>query len=595
MTLNVTLLTEQTIFQSADLRLTNLDTRQVQSDTSTKLVVLQYAAGDGFVSYTGIGRWRGRDTSEYIIEWLAGTADATPAEIAERLCEKGTEWLTEIEAQIGRQRHTFILAAFHTGAPQLWVISNFEDCYGRDDASAAPALSVSTWRYAGQARVVVTGAKPAVARPQRRRLDRLVQRDSDPGRIRRALAEVNAEAAASGLAHGTISEACSVVSFRADGQGFGDVVGPVDVRTIANGVVLPEMREIAKMLGISNPQLGGVTFASSKPPVPYAPCSPVVITPAASVRYALREATHSEFVSCRALAVSDAGVVLGDGNPPSSRAEYILWTSPIGGPVTPCSFLASPGGINSRGQVAAKAVMTDGSERAIRWRLGDSIPEDLGSFRGRDSGARAINEAGVVAGWVCIDAVNRGQGNFRPAVWPTSSSSIRVLEDLGGEGGEVVALNGRGGALVVTFPPTPAAPVRAVLWNLQTDAVEPVGGKAKGIFPTAITDEAIVLGTARDASGNSVAAIARPGRSWEKLGTPAGFYATAMNNRGEVVGATKREGYEKPWLRLASGEIVWLPYFEHHWCRPLAASNAGVIVGTAQSDHGTHALVWAPA
>ena len=105
-------------------------------------------------------------------------------------------------------------------------------------------------------------------------------------------------------------------------------------------------------------------------------------------------------------------------------------------------------------------------------------------------------------------------------------------------------------------------------------------------------DEA--LGTARDRDGKSVAWLVKPAQRWERLGTPPGFYATAMNDAGDVVGAAVRDGYEQPWLRRASGEIVWLPYFDQHWCRPSAINRSGVIVGTAQTDHGMHALVWTP-
>jgi hypothetical protein len=67
-----------------------------------------------------------------------------------------------------------------------------------------------------------------------------------------------------------------------------------------------------------------------------------------------------------------------------------------------------------------------------------------------------------------------------------------------------------------------------------------------------------------------------------------------MNDAGDVVGACKRDGYEKPWLRCASGEIVWLPYYRDHWCRPIAINSSKLIVGSAQTDHGYHALVWRP-
>ena len=62
MTLNLTLLTKTTIYQSADYRLTDLDTRQ-WTDESTKLVTFQYPNWHGLLTYTGIGRWQRKQTS----------------------------------------------------------------------------------------------------------------------------------------------------------------------------------------------------------------------------------------------------------------------------------------------------------------------------------------------------------------------------------------------------------------------------------------------------------------------------------------------------------------------------------------------------
>lgn len=45
MTLNITLLTERAIYQSADFRLTNTDTGATITDASTKRVTLQYFQG----------------------------------------------------------------------------------------------------------------------------------------------------------------------------------------------------------------------------------------------------------------------------------------------------------------------------------------------------------------------------------------------------------------------------------------------------------------------------------------------------------------------------------------------------------------------
>jgi uncharacterized membrane protein len=229
--------------------------------------------------------------------------------------------------------------------------------------------------------------------------------------------------------------------------------------------------------------------------------------------------------------------------------------------------------------------MSDGTVHATLWRRGGPI--DLGCFRGSDSGALAINARGLTVGWVCIDPANRGQINFRPAAW--SMGNLCVLENFDCDWGQAVDVNDAGIVLVVGYV---GLQCRAILWNPLAKTTELIGGML-GIHPMAITANRI-LGTAPNRDGRKVAWLVRKDQHWERLDTEPGFYATAMNDAGDIVGAAKQDGYEIPWLRRASGEMVWLPYFDHHWCRPSAISNSGIIVGIAQTDHGAHALVWTP-
>lgn len=142
MTLNITLLTERAIYQSADFRLTNADTGAIITDASTKLVTLQYFEWDGFVTYTGVGRWRSRDLSKWLVEWLTGLHDASPHELAQRIEERATGLLNEISRSTRvRHFHTFVLAAFWHDRPHIWVISNFETCAGL--SSPRPNLEFS--------------------------------------------------------------------------------------------------------------------------------------------------------------------------------------------------------------------------------------------------------------------------------------------------------------------------------------------------------------------------------------------------------------------------------------------------------------------
>jgi hypothetical protein len=94
MTLNITLLTRRSIYQSADFRLTDPDTNQLITDSSTKVVdLLGYPDWHGFVTYTGVGRWprNGRDTSQWIVDWLQGIHDAQLDDIVGVLAAEGTK------------------------------------------------------------------------------------------------------------------------------------------------------------------------------------------------------------------------------------------------------------------------------------------------------------------------------------------------------------------------------------------------------------------------------------------------------------------------------------------------------------------------
>src|SRR5829696_3343671 len=175
MTLNITLLTAHAIYQSADFRLTNADTGATITDASTKLVTLQYFQWDGFVTYTGVGRWLGRDIADWLVEWLTGLEDASPQDVAQRIGERATGLLNEIARSTRiRHLHTFALAAFWQDRPHVWVISNFENCTGLSSPRPSSTFSIDVKRLTGHPLTVVTGQRKAGKRHDRGRLKRLV-------------------------------------------------------------------------------------------------------------------------------------------------------------------------------------------------------------------------------------------------------------------------------------------------------------------------------------------------------------------------------------------------------------------------------------
>jgi hypothetical protein len=258
-------------------------------------------------------------------------------------------------------------------------------------------------------------------------------------------------------------------------------------------------------------------------------------------------------------------------------------------------------GLNERGETCVTADMSDRSVHAARWSPGAN-PQDLGTFLATDdgafadSGACAINNVGSVVGWASLstDLDDRGQSHYRPAAW-IPGRQVTVLTDLGFAWGQAVEVNDTGTVLAVAFTEGISGISKTLLWDPLTATHSLVGGNdPDGVYPNSLTSDGLILGNARNQSGQSVACLSSGGRSWARLGTPDGWYATAMSDRGDVAGWLTIQGFDRPWLRRQSGQVVWLPYLAYHHCRPSSLTNTGLLVGTARTDHGTHALLWTP-
>lgn len=358
------------------------------------------------------------DTSEFIVKWLTGLEDATFEEIANRICDKGNKWIKQIsEACPPRPRHTFILAGFSGDRPKLAVISNFENCFGRNDSAQASLLTVSQIQFIRKTQIVVTGMKSAVNRLERRRLKRsLSNKSGDPARIRRDLSKINHKAATSLSSKGLISAECSVVSIRTDSQGVYDINGAVEFHMLSFGEpILPHIQNLCKKIGWNNTRMHAIAFASSRSRKPFKNCEPKIVTPVDASNYTVHEMSHEAFDSYRAIDVNDYGVMVGDCNRSDKPGINLMWTSQGNGELLPTELIALPGGINNKGEIAVQVKMSDNTSHAVRLMQQGII--DLGSHAGQESGGNAINSNGVVAGYVRINSDNRSQINFRPAAW----------------------------------------------------------------------------------------------------------------------------------------------------------------------------------
>jgi hypothetical protein len=608
MTLNVTVLTQQTTYLSDDFRLTEFETRRLITDRSPKTVTLTYMDWNGFITYTGVGSWRGRNVSELVAEWLTGPANLSIAEVANIVATKGTELLREIERQYPRRRHTFTLAGFDGDRVSVYVISNFEDCRGNNRTTIDDHLTVTT-RSLGRgkkATVIVTGQKSAVLPNDRGLLGRVgANYPGDSLRIRRRMADLNADAAS--RSRRTVSRDCVVLSFSADGSGAmlldsNAVEIPNQFPHISNGIDLNKsLVELFKNLGVDPSQLRLVQagFGSSRGQqvaMQRVPCNYAVRDPDPSIGYQLSEISSTGFELMAPRDISDRGQVVGTGRAALGQPHDIPW-SYSNSQVSRLNYTGAAAAVSDTGEVAA-VLEAPGAYRAALYRGEAPIELPLyhgepGVFAGSDSYARAINSRGILAGEVRSQAEERGRPNMLAALFQLRQPSLVFTELAADFGTRATAINERGQVLVMVG--RGVFDVRSVLWNPADDTWEYVGDDTSNVYPIALNDDGTVLGQARSARAQPVAVICRPAGRWERLGTDDNWAPVDMNNSGEVVGRVMIDLLDRPWLYRSTGETILLPYVTDHHTTLAAINNHGQIVGSAGADHGAHALLWSRA
>ncbi len=607
MTLNVTILTPATIYQSADFRLT--ESGKLITDRSAKSVVLTYSTWTGFVTYTGLGSWpnSGKALSDWVAEWLADGKQRSMAEVADRLADEGTKLLTIVQRRTGRQLpHTFTLAGFEAGFVRAFIISNFEDCFGTVREPPDVQLTVTTrqLRAGSKATVIVTGCKPAVPTGDRRQLSALAAKyPADGGRIRRRMEALNARAAAAVASGGVISQDCVVLSFRADGSGVLHLNNeaaevPLQFPHITYGMNLAQtMNNALRSLGVDPAQIrlvqGGFasSHSSGPPSVSTASCPFAVAVADPTSGYSIHEVTSPGLDFITPNDINDSGQVVGTGQ--SRTQPNIPWMMQ-NGQLTRLNYIGFAVSINNHGQVTG-TLQSEQGERATVYERGllTELPlyhGEPGVFAGTDSSASAISANGTVAGSVRSRTEERGRPNTRAAVFRSEQPPTVLMELKAEFGSNAVDINERGQVLVVASPAIFDA--RSILWTPQDGSWLNVGNQTANVSPIALTDEGLVLGKARNNRAKPSVVICRPGGDWERLGIDESWEALDINNQGDVIGWAWVDRIQRPWLRLASGQIIWLPYVIEHHTTPRAINNHGQIIGSAVADHGQHAVIW---
>jgi len=572
MTLNITLMTPTRIYQSGDFCLTPIGQTSTPPP-SMKVITLQYWEFFGFVTYTGVGSFNHRDTSEYILDWLEGKEELGIDKIADILVVKGTPWLRPCRYKNGKRiEHSFVLAGFTAGVPEIVVVSNFQDGIRRPWAPR-DQLTKTRLRVSNRPMAVVTGGGSLVVdRHRRRYLERLASINPDESsKIRHAIKRINEAAAA--RSGGSVSADCTVVSMAVDGSGMQEVSegSQVELLAVTNGFSSRQMKTMLEAAGIVSGRPVGASFArGNTQPRPPVSCTPSILKPDGTDGYELSVLPVQEFAGAAALAISDDGYALGTYAVFENPGQHVYCTWDPSDHRHDYGFYAvneRSADISDRDHFVCTAIADHGdSVRAARWTTPDIT--DLGTYIGRDSGAKGVNAKGQVVGWVRIDQTNRGQLTQRPARWNIGNEIQVQVMDLTHPGvwGVAMAITADGLALVCLHKGL-QGDNGILLWR-EDGSSENITPAGQGVIPMGINDDSVVIGFVNVKEG-PLAVIRHPGQSWEQLGTPVGFYPAAINNAGVIVGAIPQDGFRAPAI-WAKGTLTLMPTIRYHECLPLA-------------------------
>ena len=239
------------IVQTSDFRLT-VDGRPPE-ETAQKQVVLKYRHWTGLLCYTGIARWFGHDTAQWLTRILThGPGEQRqPREIVDTLVNQGG-WLKRVHAD--RRRHTFTLALFANKLPWVWMISNYQRA-GQKNLPQPLDHFVVTCHRPRPSRVYPTGWTDAVDDTDRRELLELLSSERDPLALRRSAAHISRRCA--GKSQDMVGENCVVAHLLPDGSGEVQVFGNPEEEFVPTMIMNGE--NVAKFAPIVFREAGATT------------------------------------------------------------------------------------------------------------------------------------------------------------------------------------------------------------------------------------------------------------------------------------------------------------------------------------------------
>lgn len=608
MTLNITVVSPVGIHQSADFQISRTETDangnwiELQQNSS-KIVSLRYKKWSGFLTYCGIGLWRGKRTDEYAAEWLSQLSDpgTTFRDAVEKIREQGTGWLASINRSFGKiQRHSFVIAGYEEGIPVYAIVSDYQTLTGHI-TPISNELKVDFRRSSSGIHIFVTGIRDAVPKTRTRLLRRIAQTGNEANVIRHELAKTNRMAAQSPAAKNGISAACLTYSVDQHGGGsgevHGEVSGPLMPRTISHGIDLTKM--LAQVVGGGKFVKGAfVTGQSNEATIrehidcelrfkgaPEEPNSPQVAT--------VEEvgAINDYWLSMHG--VNNSGFIVGQfRNPFQASPQAFIW--PPGQGIRNLGTLGGPTSsavrVNDINQVVGSADRHDSASHAFLW--DDNIgTQDLGTLGGRVSFASSINNSSHVVGYSYVDPGEPRQEAQRAFLW-TPADGMKNLGNLFDGWSRAIAINNAGVLLGWRLR---NGIVCGFVWSLELGVINIVNEGGRPFFPSAINDSGLVVGEGDDSSGKRRAFGWTHAGGLRKLAVPDDFHPFDVDVGGTVIGTVYSHPWQRPYLyNIVTTKSLPLPFVEAHHTSVNAINNHGLILGAAStaSWKHSHPLLW---